>query len=165
MSQANKKEKDKNSYVMLLIFLILCLVIVPGLILITFVAFLPTVAAWISNTSPGYTLPFCVGICNLATAFPCYISLIQSRFSMAAVYHTLYDPFSLLLILGGAGIGWAIYLMIPGFTVSYYKSYDKNTRQRLIKRYQQIKEIWGEEIPELSSISNFKETSSSLSRD
>lgn len=160
--QTARKGKSTTFYLILFIGVILLIATLPGLMIFTFVAFLPTFAAWVSHSSAHYALPFCIGICNMATACPSYITLIQARFSLTAVQQIIHDPFSLLIILGGASVRWVIYLTIPAITTTYYKSSDKKLRQELLQRHQHIKEIWGEEIPSLSSTSKDKNFSSSV---
>lgn len=77
---------------------------------------------------------------------------------MISVYHMLHDPGITLLILGGAGVGWLIFIITPIVTVSFYRSHDKSILKKLIKRYKTIKDNWGDSIPEIEAIPYLEES-------
>lgn len=154
MNQKRKESKPDNSKIIitLLIVFIVSIVLFPGLVLIMTIIFIPTLAATLLDKSPNHALSFCVGICNLAAAVPCLFNLFSTQFSMISVYGAIHDPLNLLMVLSGAGLGWAIYIGIPNITINYYRGYDKSYLQKLLKRYKTIQDHWGEDIPESEAI-------------
>ena len=154
MNQKRKESNPDNSKIIITLFIVFIIMIVlcPGLVLIMFIIFIPTLAATLLDRTRNHALSFCVGICNLAAAIPCLFNLLETQFSMMSVYAAIHDPLNLLMILSGAGFGWVIYIGVPTITTNYYRSYDKSYLQKLLKRYKTIQEHWGEDIPESETI-------------
>lgn len=151
--EKNTQKKDNSKPItVLLILLVLGLVTYPAIIIICFLAFLPTFVAFLTDTSRNHSLIFCVGISNFAAFIPCIHELYESRFSMAATSQMLHDPLSILLILGGASVGWLIHLSVPIITINFYQSHDKNNLDKLVAKYTALKQSWGDVIPESEAI-------------
>lgn len=156
MSQKSKDIKKDNSKIIMtiLIAFIVGIVLCPGLVLIMLVVFIPTLVAALLDKSPNHALSFCVGMCNLAAAVPCFFNLFSTQFSVMSVYRAIHDPLTLLMILCGAGLGWGIYIGVPTITISYYRSHDKSYLQKLLNRHKTIQDHWGEAIPESETIAH-----------
>ncbi|WP_032112153.1 hypothetical protein [Candidatus Paracaedibacter symbiosus] len=160
----SKQEKRDNSkiVVILLILFVVGIVTYPGMVLIGFIIFIPTLSALLSDNSPNYSLSFCVGICNLAVSLPCFYTLLSNRFSLISVYQLIHDPFMLLLVLGGTGVGWLIHLGVPMLTVSYYRNHDQSNLQKLLEKHAKLKENWGDVIPNSESIDTLSKSPEEL---
>lgn len=155
MSKKKQTKRDNSKIIVLILVLfIIGVVTYPGFVLISFIILMPTLAALLSDISPNYSLSFCVGICNLASSLPCFRLLYNNRFSLESVYHIIRDPFMLLSVLVGASIGWIIYLGVPSITISYYRKQDQSTLEKLVKKYADLKESWGDIIPNSQAIAN-----------
>lgn len=78
---------------------------------------------------------------------------------MESAYQILHDPFMLLTVLLGAGIGWLIYMGVPALTTSYYRRQDQSTLQKLVQKHAELKESWGDIIPDSQAIASLSTTS------
>lgn len=155
MSKKTQTQRDNSKTItIILILFIVGIVTYPGLILISFIILVPTLAALLADVSPNYSLSFCVGICNLASSLPCFRVLYNNRFSLESVYQIIHDPFMLFSVLVGSGIGWLIYLGVPPLTTSYYRKQDQSNLKKLAAKHAELKESWGDIIPESEVFAN-----------
>lgn len=151
-SPKSEKEstKDTNTtriYASLLILFLLLFIFLPGMILILTIGMLPTLGARLSDPTPLKSQTYCVGFCNFAGLIPSLYDLSQSRFALKEAYQMIHNEFNLLIILVFSAIGWMIFFIIPAITLSIYRSRDKANLIKMVKRYDNLREIWGEAIP------------------
>lgn len=163
-TKATKNSEDKEHpkvKVSVLIFLLMTLLVLfmffPALLIILFIGMMPTLGAAISDPTHNKAQTCCVGFCNIAGLVPALHKLYLNHFTVASAYTIIHDEFNLLYILGVSAIGWALFFVIPSITVSMYRTRDKHYLIRMIKRYKDLKEIWGDAIPESEVITNSKE--------
>lgn len=149
MTKKKQANRDNSKIIILILALfIIGIVVCPALIITSFIILMPTLAALLTDISQNYSLSFCVGICNFASSLPCFRVLSTNRFSFESVYQIIHDPFMLLSVLAGAGVGWLIYLSVPAITINYYRKQDQSTLQKLAVKYAELKECWGDIIPD-----------------
>ncbi len=128
----------------------------PSLALISFIGMLPTFGAFISDPTKNNSQTFCVGICNLTGLGPLVSDLYHHNFSLSYAYEIIHTDTNLLMILCAAAIGWSIFFIVPAFTVAFYRNRDKTTLVQMIRRYDQLKKTWGDNIPNSPSIESIK---------
>lgn len=159
MSKTERTKRDNSKIIILILVLfIIGVVTYPGLMIISFIILMPTFAALLTDVSQNYSLSFCVGICNLASSLPCFRILYRNQFSLESVYQIVHDPFMLLFVLVGSGIGWLIYLSVPPITMGYYRKQDQSNLQKLAAKYAELKDCWGDMIPDSEVFTNLSKS-------
>ena len=142
--------------ILLLMTLLVLFMFFPALLIILFIGMMPTLGAAVSDPTHNKAQTCCVGFCNIAGLVPALHKLYLNHFTVASAYATMHDEFNLLYILGVSAIGWGLFFIIPSIAVSMYRTRDKHYLIRMIKRYKDLKEIWGDAIPESEVITNSK---------
>lgn len=151
--------------ILLLVVLLALFTFFPALLIVLSIGFMPTVGAAISDPTPNRAQTSCVGFCNLAALVPSLHQIYLGDFTMNAAYGIIHDQFHLLYILGVSSIGWALFFVVPSVTISMYKARDKMYLIRMVKRYHELKEIWGDALPESDIMNNPKVTSKQAEKD
>lgn len=155
-----KKPANFKTGIFFLIVSLVFLIFLPGLSLVLFIGLLPTLGAIISDPTETRAQAFCVGVCNIAGLAPSIHELYSSKFSMKAAYTLIHNEINLLIILCAAAIGWVIFFTVPVITTIFYKSRDRSTLQKLVRRYDELKETWGDAVASSSAIENLRSKSS-----
>lgn len=120
---------------------------VPSLTTILLVGMLPTIGALLVDQSAGKVYVFCVGCCNVSGLLPIILELVQHRFSLQIAANILDNPGKILTVLACAAVGWGIAAVVPSLTVMYYRTKDRSTMHELMRKYSNLKKIWGDAIP------------------
>ena len=129
-------------------WLILCLVVPVALLLLpsTLVlipAMIPTLVARVVDPAPGRHLTITVGSLNFAGALWFMHDLWQNDQSFAAIVPTLSDMVGWLAALVGAGMGWAIYSLMPIVSRGIATTKSNLRLSRVRKSQEDLVEQWG----------------------
>lgn len=157
-STGNPPQINTKKIVLLMLAIIAVTLFFPGLALISFIGMLPTFGAFISDPTKNNSQTFCVGICNLTGLGPLVNDLYQHSFSLAYAYEIIHTDTNLLLILCTAAIGWSVFFIAPAITIAFYRNRDKTTLIQMVRRYDQLKKTWGDNIPNSPAIESLKKT-------
>lgn len=142
--------------VILLIALLILFTFLPALLVILSVGLMPTFGAAISDPTKNRAQTTCVGLCNMGGLVPSIYEIYLNHFTVSSAYVIIHDQFHLLYILGVSAMGWALFFIVPSITISMYKTRDKMYLIRMVKRYKDLKEIWGDALPESEVMNNPK---------
>lgn len=161
MSEENIELKGQSSVqitglVFLLMSLLILFMFFPALLIILSIGMMPTLGAVISDPTSNRAQATCVGFCNISGLVPALHQLYLNHFSLASAYIIIHDEFYLLYILGISAMGWALFFIIPSIAVSMYKTRDKVYLIRMMKRYKDLKEIWGDALPDSEILTHSK---------
>jgi len=132
-------------------WLYICLVMPVALLLlpstvVLLVAMVPTMAARVVDPAPGRQLTITVGSLNFAGALWFMHDLWSAGQSFSAIMPTLSDMIGWLAALVGAGMGWAIYSLMPIVTRSIATT-KSNLRLRSVRKSQEeLVEEWGDPV-------------------
>lgn len=143
----------------IILFMLLAITITlffPGLALIVFIGMLPTFGALISDPTRNYSQAFCVGICNLTGLGPLVVDLYKHNLNLAYAYEIIHTDTNLLLILCAAAFGWGLFFIVPAITIAFYRNRDRTTLIQMVRRYDQLKKTWGDNIPNSPSVESIK---------
>jgi hypothetical protein len=156
-SSPPKKQVTFKGVIFFLIISLGLIIFLPGLALILFIGLLPTLAALISDPTKTRAQAFCVGMCNMAGLVPMIHDLYGDKFKLQAAYGIIHNDVNLLLILCASAIGWGIFFAVPVVTIAFYKTRDKTTLIKMVRRYEELKEIWGTALPPAATIDHLKQ--------
>ncbi len=152
-----KKQINFKGMIFFLIISLGLIIFLPGLALLLFIGLLPTVGALISDSTKARAQAFCVGVCNIAGLVPMIHELYGDKFKLQAAYGIIHNDVNLLLILCASAVGWAIFFAVPVITISFYKTRDKTSLIKMVRRYDVLKETWGDALPPSPTIDHLKQ--------
>ena len=109
-------------------------------------AMIPTLVARVVDPAPGRHLTITVGSLNLAGSLWFMHDLWSAGQSFAAVTPTLGDMLGWLSALVGAGLGWAIYSLMPILTRGIATTKSNARLSRLRKQQEELVEQWGDPV-------------------
>jgi len=112
-------------------------------VLILCVGMLPTMAAFIIDRRREKYTTLCVGSMNFVGVIPFLATLWQEDHSFDMAFTILADPFGWLMMLGAAGIGWAIYFVAPNLVSMVMAARIEQRIERLKNRQTELVEEWG----------------------
>ena len=132
-------------------WLYICLAILPAVALlpstiVLAVAMVPTMVARVVDPAPGRQLTITVGSLNFAGALWFMSDLWSAGQSFSAIMPTLSDMIGWLAALVGAGMGWAIYSLMPIFSRSIATTKSNLRLSRVRKSQEALVEEWGEPV-------------------
>ena len=115
----------------------------PPAAVLSLVGLLPTMGAWIADRGRRPYLALCVASTNLCGIVPIALDRLRDGASGPLV-QSLADPTAWLVMYGGAGIGWLLYLGIPPLVQASIIRRIRRQRHRLLRRQRQLAEEWGD---------------------
>jgi len=137
--------KKKRPWLLICLVMPVALLLLPST-LVLMVAMVPTLVARIVDPSPGRHLTITVGSLNFAGALWFMHSLWTAGQGFSAIMPTLGDMIGWLSALVGAGLGWAIYSLMPIVSRSIATT-KSNLRLRSIRKSQEdLVEQWGDPV-------------------
>lgn len=131
-----------------LAFVIALLTSLPTIIL-TLIAMLPTMVAFVIDRTEGKQNTMAVGAMNFAGLWPYLWSLWTGDHSIAAAMRMLGDPFVWLVIYGAAAFGWTIFILVPPIMIQVLKVLAEQRVETLRDNQKKIIQEWGKEVAEI----------------
>lgn len=126
------------------------LLVVAGLLVFTLptvlilcVGMLPTFAAFLIDRRREKYTTLCVGSMNFVGVIPFLATLWTEDHSFEMAFTILGDPIGWLMMLGSAGIGWAIYFVAPNIVAMFMAARIEQRIERLKNRQTELVEEWG----------------------
>lgn len=115
-------------------------------VIVLFVGMIPTIVAYIIDLTPGRYAARCVAGLNIAGVVPFLNNLWASTNDLPAAIGVVTDVYAWFAFYAASGVGWALFVSLPGF-VATFKTYSaKRKANALRERLEQLKEEWGNEI-------------------
>src|SRR5687767_11206343 len=109
---AAKPAKKRGPWLLLCLTMPVALLLLPST-MVLLVAMVPTLVARVVDPAPGRQLTITVGALNFAGALWFMHALWSAGQSFDAIVPTLTDMLGWLSALVGAGMGWALYSLMP----------------------------------------------------
>lgn len=129
---------------------VIILLVVAGLLVFTLptvlilcVGMLPTFAAFLIDRRREKYTTLCVGSMNFVGVIPFLATLWTEDHSFEMAFTILCDPLGWLMMLGSAGIGWAIYFVAPNIVAMFMAARIEQRIERLKERQTELVEEWG----------------------
>jgi hypothetical protein len=141
------KAGKKKTGMLLALFLAMpvALLLLPST-LVLIPAMIPTLVARVVDPAPGRHLTITVGSLNFAGSLWFMRDLWTAGQAFSAVLPTLSDMLGWLSALLGAGLGWAIYSMMPGISRRLAAAGSAARLNRLRKAQEELADQWGEPV-------------------
>lgn len=123
----------------------LVLITLPTWIFLFF-AMLPTLVAFIVERGKYRFAWLTVGGINIAGAAPFLLKMWFGQHSIEAAARMLTDVYALIVILGSAAFGWALYLSLPPVVGTLLQLSSQRRIQVLQTTQRRLVEEWGRDI-------------------
>lgn len=115
-------------------------------VIILLVGMIPTVVAYIIDLTPGRYAAKCVAGLNIAGVVPFLNSLWASTNDLPAAIGIVTDVYAWLAFYAASGVGWLLFVSLPGIVASF-KTYSAKRQANVLRnRLEVLKEEWGDEI-------------------
>jgi hypothetical protein len=116
----------------------LCILLLAGM--------LPTFVAVVVDRHRRRYLARTVGAMNIAGLAPAVLRLWVAGITFANLHQVVANPFTWLVMYGGAGFGWLLYFGIPPVVGMLLEINVEDTKRQLEARAKTLVEEWGEEV-------------------
>lgn len=120
----------------------LMLFTLPSILLLG-LGMLPTFAATMVDQRREKYATLCVGCLNFVGVLPFAARLWTEDHSYTKAFEIILDPFSWLVMLGSAGLGWCIYFLTPSVISMGLAMRIEQRIGRLRRRQQELVGEWG----------------------
>lgn len=147
MATSEKTAKKKNSRSALLMIAGLIVIFATPTAVFVLGGLVPTYASWLMDREKGKLTTITVGALNVAALTPLLLQLWSNN-SLDYAAKLLFSPFSWILMLAGAGIGWVLAQVVPAVVVMMISTRNKTKLQNIRARQKQLVEEWGNSIIE-----------------
>jgi hypothetical protein len=102
------------------------------------VGMVPTVVAYIVDLSPGRYACRCVASLNFAGVFPHILKLWTTGHHMTGALKVAADPYAWLVMFSAAGLGWLLFIGVPGVSAALQSLNAKRTVESLKQRQREL---------------------------
>jgi len=110
------------------------------------VGLMPTFAALLIDRYPEKYIVRCVGAMNVAGIVPYLLRLWGHTNSISESIDIVTDSFTWLVMFGAAGLGWMIYLGLPGMVTAFIVLTSEQKIDSLRSRQAQLVVKWGSPV-------------------
>lgn len=126
--------------------LLLGMVFALPTILVLTVGLLPTLVAFVVDVHPRRFAARSVAFLNLAGTIPFLVPLWTRGNTLEGAGKILVDPYAWLVMYSAAGMGWLVFLGMPGIA-GVIMEFNARRRLRAIQvRQKKLMDEWGEEV-------------------
>ena len=115
-------------------------------VIVLLVGMIPTLAAYIIDLTPGRYAARCVAGLNIAGVVPFLNRLWASTNDLPAAIAVVTDVYAWLAFYAASGIGWLLFVSLPGFVASFKTYSAKRSANALRERLEVLGEEWGSEV-------------------
>ncbi len=133
--------------VMLIVCGVLAFIVaaLPSVIVLC-VGMIPTLVAFIIDLTPGRYAARCVAGANIAGVVPFIDRLWASTNDLPASVGIVTDVYAWLAFYAASGVGWLLFLGLPGVVAQYKTFSAKRKANALRERIEELKREWGSEV-------------------
>lgn len=140
--KGSKKGGAGKILFVLMIFLVTiwstAILIIPGM--------LPTFVALITGKDREKTLALTMGATNFAGCLPFVLQLWSMGQNLDNAMKIMRDPMTWLVMLASAGVGYAIYAVVPGMVATIMAGSAGGKIAQLQKNLAELKTVWGDDV-------------------
>ena len=137
--------KKKTHWLLISLATPVALLLLPSTIVLA-VSMVPAIVARVVDPAPGRHLTITVGSLNFAGSLWFMYDLWSAGQGFSDIMPTLGDMLGWLAALVGAGMGWAIYSLMPTVTRSIATTKSNLRLSRIRKAQEELVEQWGDPV-------------------
>lgn len=141
-----RKRIGRSTALMIVCVVIAFIIAALPTVIVLIVGMIPTVVAYIIDLTPGRYAARCVAGLNIAGVVPFLDRLWSSTNDLMAAINVVTDVYAWFAFYAASGVGWALFVSLPGFVASF-KTYSAKRRANALREgLEELKEEWGNEI-------------------
>lgn len=110
------------------------------------VGMIPSFVAYIIDRDPDKTAPMTVAPLNICGVLPFAMDLWKHQHTVQAATHAMGDPLTWLVMYGAAGIGWALYFLVPPIVTNFEVMRAESRIETLNGKKKDLIEEWGPDV-------------------
>jgi hypothetical protein len=141
-----RKRTGKSGALMIVCGVIGFVIAALPTVIVLLVGMIPTVVAYIIDLTPGRYAARCVAGLNIAGVVPFLNRLWSSTNDLPAAINVVTDVYAWFAFYAASGVGWMLFVSLPGFVASFKTYSAKRRANALRERLEQLKDEWGEEV-------------------
>ena len=115
-------------------------------VIVLCVGMFPAIVAFIIDLTPGRYAARCVAGVNIAGVVPFIDRLWSSTNDLPAAVGIVTDVYAWLAFYAASGVGWLLFLGLPGLVASYTTFSARRRANALRERLEELKREWGSEV-------------------
>ena len=137
--------RKKTNWLLICLATPVALLLLPSTLVLA-VSMVPTIVARVVDPAPGRQLTITVGSLNFAGSLWFLYDLWSAGQGFSDIMPTLGDMLGWLAALVGAGMGWAIYSLMPTVTRSIATTKSNVRLHRIRKAQEELVDQWGDPV-------------------
>ena len=141
-----RRRPGKSMVLMIVCVVIAFIIAALPTVIVLFVGMIPTIVAYIIDLTPGRYAARCVAGLNIAGVVPFLNNLWASTNDLPAAIGVVTDVYAWFAFYAASGVGWALFVSLPGFVASFKTYSAKRKANALRERLEQLKDEWGTEV-------------------
>ena len=145
MARKSKGKKSGGNVLLKIMGMVMAVVFLPSTVLLG-IGMLPTIIAAMMDSSRGRAKAITVGAMNLAGCSPFLFELWGKGHVFKQSFEILSDPFTIVVMYGGATIGYMIEWALVGVVANIMVQKGLMRQQAIRKRQEDLVERWGKEV-------------------
>jgi hypothetical protein len=139
------KKKTTKGLVLAIVFTVGLVMLLPTTLIVA-VGLLPTAVAAFADSSRERLAGLTLGCMNLAGVLPPVLRLWQMGHDVKNAMAILTQPYMLLLMYGGAAVGFLLYINTPLMVSGILRRQAITRLKSIEKQYVELQEEWGPEV-------------------
>lgn len=140
-----KKSMGWRSRLLLCVMMLTSIAALPTTI-IFFIGMLPTVMSRFTNKGAKSTRVLTVGFMNFAACFPFWFQLMRKGHNFSNAVDIITDPLTIVIMYGGAVMGYMIEWALAGFVAGLMVSRGKARLEKIKEIQAELVDRWGPEV-------------------
>ncbi len=150
--KAAKPSGGKGKRILFVVMMILVIIWPTACLLVP--AMIPTIVCLITDRDREKALALTVGATNFAGILPFILQLWQMGQNLDNAMKLMRDPMTWFVALVGAGVGYLIYMIVPGFVATVMAGTAGSRVARMQNNMEELKRVWG---PDVATAKQFDE--------
>jgi hypothetical protein len=143
--KGKKKPRSMGGKQILFVVMMMLIIIWPTACLLL-PAMLPTLVALVTDRDREKALALTIGATNFAGILPFILQLWQMGQIFDNALKLMHNPMTWFFPLAGAGVGYVIYTIVPGFVATVMAGTAGGRVARMLSNQEELKRIWGPDV-------------------
>lgn len=157
-AKAAEGKKKKGGAGKVLFVLMMFLVTIWSTACLLIPGMLPTIVALITDRDREKALALTVGATNFSGCLPFVLQLWAMGQNFDNAMKLMRDPMTWFVMLASAGVGYAIYMVVPGIVASIMAGSAVGRIKKLQSNLEELKRIWGPDVATDKKINKLGDT-------
>ncbi|MFC1673655.1 hypothetical protein ACFL12_05830 [Pseudomonadota bacterium] len=144
-----RRKRGRANLTWILLVLTFLTVLAGPTMIVLFFGMVPTLVAYITDSSKGKSAAITVGSINFIGVFPYVMDLWANINTFDAAFTTVSDFFALLVMYMAAAFGWFLFLGLPTIVSSFVIVMQQRKVAQLRGEQKELIEEWGPDVAAL----------------